>query len=170
MQKPVMLYLVRHGLAEERGDRYPDDSLRPLTGEGIGRMEEEAQGLRVLEVEFDEILTSPYTRARQTAEALARAYGKAPRVTDVDALAPGGRFDDLLEALGARSALHSLALVGHEPDIGQLAARLIGARRALTFKKGAVCGIEVAGLPPTGLGTLQWFLPPRMLRRLGQRG
>jgi phosphohistidine phosphatase len=170
MYSPVTLYLVRHGLAEERGDGYPDDSLRPLTAEGIGRIEEEALGLRVLEVELDEILTSPYTRTRQTAEAIARGYGRAPRVTDVDALAPGGRFDDLLEALGHRSGLHNLALVGHEPDIGQLAARLIGARRAIAFKKGAVCCIEVPGLPPAGLGPLQWFLPPRILRRIGRRG
>jgi len=167
---PVTLYLVRHGLAEERGDRFPDDSVRPLTGEGIGRLEEEAQGLRVLEVEFDEILTSPYTRARQTAETLARGWAPSPRVSDVDALAPGGTFDDLLEALGSRSGRRHLALVGHEPDMGQLAARLIGARRAIAFKKGAVCCIEVPGLPPAGLGTLQWFLPPRILRRIGRRG
>jgi len=170
MPNPFTICLVRHGLAEERGERYPDDSLRPLTSEGIGRMEEEVLGLRALDVEFDEILTSPFTRTRQTAEAIARGYAHAPRVTDVDALAPGGRFDDLLEALGNRSGLHSLALVGHEPDIGELAARLIGARRAIAFKKGAICAIEVSGLPPTGLGTLQWFLPPRMLRRIGKRG
>jgi phosphohistidine phosphatase len=170
MHSPVTLYLVRHGLAEERGDRYPDDSLRPLTTEGVGRMQEEAAGLRVLGIEIDEILTSPYTRARQTAEAIARGYGRAPRVTDVEALAPGGQFDDLLEALESRSGLHSLALVGHEPDVGQLAARLLGARRAIAFKKGAICCIEVPGLPPTGLGTLEWFLTPRLLRKIGKRG
>jgi phosphohistidine phosphatase len=170
MHSPVELYLVRHGLAEERGERYPDDSLRPLTNDGVGRMQEEALGLRVLGVELEEILTSPYTRARQTAEAIARGYGRTVRVTDVEALAPGGGFEDLLQALEGRAGLHSLALVGHEPDIGQLAARLLGARRAIAFKKGAICCIEVPSLPPAGPGTLQWFLPPRLLRKIGKRG
>ena len=53
-----------------------------------------------------------------------------------------------------------MALVGHEPDIGHLAAKLIGLKRPLEFRKGAVCRIDVDGLPPGGLGQLRWFVPP----------
>jgi phosphohistidine phosphatase SixA len=59
-----------------------------------------------------------------------------------------------------------VALVGHEPDIGHLASKLIGLKRPLEFRKGSVCRIDVDGLPPGGLGQLRWFVPPRMLRRL----
>ena len=59
-----------------------------------------------------------------------------------------------------------IALVGHEPNLGELAARLIGARAPLEFKKGAVCRIDFEVLPPKGVGHLQWFLQPRMLRKL----
>ena len=59
-----------------------------------------------------------------------------------------------------------IAIVGHEPDIGHLAAKLVGLKRALEFRKGAVCRIDVDGLPPGGPGQLRWFAPPRMLRRL----
>jgi len=59
-----------------------------------------------------------------------------------------------------------IALVGHEPDLGHLASRLIGLKRPLEFRKGAVCRIDVDGLPPGGPGQLRWFAPPRMLRRL----
>jgi phosphohistidine phosphatase len=163
----VLLYLVRHGLAAERGESYPDDSVRPLTPDGVRRIKEEAQGLMALQVELEEILTSPFTRARQTAEVIARAMPQPPPVTDFPSLAVGGQPAGVLSGLQRFSKRRSLALVGHEPDIGQLAARLIGSRHAIPFKKGAVCCIQVETLPPDGPGELQWFLTPRMLRRLG---
>ena len=60
-----------------------------------------------------------------------------------------------------------IAIVGHEPGIGELAARLMGLRKAIEFKKGAICRIDVAALPPTGNGQLKWFLTPRILRKIG---
>jgi phosphohistidine phosphatase len=59
-----------------------------------------------------------------------------------------------------------IALVGHEPNIGELAARLIGAREPLAFKKGAICRIDFEVFPPKGIGQLQWFIPPKVLRLL----
>ena len=56
-----------------------------------------------------------------------------------------------------------IALVGHEPNIGELAARLIGARAPLEFKKGGICRIDFEVFPPKGTGQLRWFVPPRML-------
>ena len=68
------LYLIRHGLAAERGDNYPDDTKRPLTSRGIQRMKREARALNALDVSFDVILTSPLVRTRQTAEAVASLF------------------------------------------------------------------------------------------------
>jgi phosphohistidine phosphatase len=167
MDEPILLYVIRHGLAEERGEAYPDDSLRPLTATGIRRLKEIGQGLRALGVQFDEIVTSPFVRTRQTAEVLARTFRRRPPVKDEAALAAGARPQAIIAALGKHHERRRLAVVGHEPDVGELAARLIGARGALEFKKGAVCCIAVDALPPTGAGHLQWFLPPRALRRLG---
>ena len=59
-----------------------------------------------------------------------------------------------------------IAIVGHEPGIGELAGRLSGMRHALELKKGAVCRIDVDTLPPKGGGTLRWFLTPKVLRNL----
>jgi phosphohistidine phosphatase len=167
MPGPVLLYLVRHGVAEERGPVYPDDDLRPLTAEGLQRSREVGEGLRAIGAEIQEILTSPATRCRQTAAAIARAWSPAPQVTDLPALAVDGRVSGVLEDLARFARRPELALVGHAPDIGQLAARLIGARLPLEFKKGAVCCIEVEALPASR-GTLRWFLPPRLLRELGK--
>ena len=59
-----------------------------------------------------------------------------------------------------------LALVGHEPGIGELAARLIGSRHAIEFKKGAVCRIDVTAIPPSGPGELRWLVTPKILRMI----
>lgn len=162
------LYLVRHAPAAERGPAYPDDRQRPLTPDGEARMAEIAAGIAALGVELDEILTSPFVRTRQTAEILARAWNPPPKVTDLSALATDGRPADVFAALAKRSARRRVALVGHMPGIGELAAALLGLPEALDFKKGAVCCVEIDALPPRRRGRLQWFAPPRMLRRLGK--
>jgi phosphohistidine phosphatase len=162
----VTLILVRHAIAAERGPDYPDDSRRPLTPKGAERFREVVAGLVVLDVEIDEILTSPYVRARQTAELLAEGFVKPPKITNVHALAEGQPVE-VIDTLARYARRRRLALVGHEPGLGQVAARLLGHRKALQFKKGAVACIQVEALPLPRPGVLQWFLPPRVLRLLG---
>ena len=163
------LYLVRHAVAAERGPAYPDDDQRPLTPEGVERWRTAVAGLRAFGVQVDVVLTSPLARAQETAGILAAGLKPAPSVVRVDALTPGARFADVVAAVtayaGARKASR-LALVGHEPDLGELAARLLGARGAVEFKKGAVCRIDVTRAMPGGPGVLRWFVPPRVLRVL----
>ena len=73
----------------------------------------------------------------------------------------------VLEAIKTHAKRHRrLALVGHEPDLGELAARLLGARGSVQFKKGAICAIDVDGATPGGPGTLRWLLTPKALRAL----
>jgi phosphohistidine phosphatase len=163
------LYLIRHGVAAERGESYPDDTKRPLTTRGIQRLKREARALNALDVSFDVILASPLVRTRQTAEALASVLRNPPPIVNAASLAPGGTHNAIVDELAKQSQRRKkIALVGHEPDIGELAARLLGLRKALEFKKGAICRIDVTALPPTGPGQLRWFLTPRILRRLGR--
>jgi phosphohistidine phosphatase len=163
------LYLIRHGVAAERGESYPDDTKRPLTTRGIQRLKREARALNVLDVSFDVILASPLVRTRQTAEALASVLRNPPPIVNAASLAPGGAHNAIVDELAKQSQRRKkIALVGHEPGIGELAARLLGLRKELEFKKGAICRIDVTALPPTGPGQLRWFLTPRILRRLGR--
>jgi phosphohistidine phosphatase len=166
MAGPFELYLIRHGLAEERGDGWPDDSKRPLTAEGMSRLRKSARGLARLGASFDVIVTSPLVRARQTADVIASVYDPRPHVVTAESLAPGGAYPALLADLEKQARRTRIALFGHEPGIGELAARLTGARHPIEFKKGAVCRIDVEALPPTGPGTLRWFLTPRIMRSL----
>ncbi len=166
----IEVFLIRHGVAAERGPAFPDDRLRPLTSEGIVRFRQAVRGLAAMDVAIDVVLTSPLTRARQTAELLTAGLPGKPRLDTLEALAPGGRGPIILEAIFQRSRQQQarIALVGHEPDLGELASRLLGARGGLQFKKGAVCCIELQGRLAAGPGTLLWHLPPRVLRRLAR--
>ena len=162
------LYLIRHGLAAERGDAYPDDRKRPLTTDGIQKLVREAKALAALDITFDQILTSPLVRARQTADTLAQGLAGPPLIRNVTALAPGGAVAAIMEEVAKHARQSRVALVGHEPGMGMLAARLIGTRAPLMFKKGAICRIDLDTVPPAGPGQLRWFVTPKMLRRLGR--
>jgi phosphohistidine phosphatase len=161
------LYLVRHGIAAERGEAYPDDSKRPLTSNGIARLRKQTKGLNALGVGFDLIITSPLVRARQTADTLALGLQVKPAVVSSDSLAPAGTPASVIQDIVKHQRKARIALVGHEPNLGELAARLIGARTPLEFRKGGVCRIDFEVLPPKGIGQLRWFLTPKMLRQLG---
>ena len=166
MRETFSLYLVRHAVAADRGDAWPDDGKRPLTAAGIARFRRQARGLSALGVRIDQILTSPLVRARQTADILAEALPTKPPIAEIDALAPGGTYAEVIAELAKRTRRSEIALVGHEPGIGEIAARLVGAKSAFVFKKGAICRIDVDALPPAGPGHLRWFATPKMLRAL----
>jgi phosphohistidine phosphatase len=162
---PYELYLIRHAIAEERGDSWPDDAKRPLTEDGTEKMRKAARGLARLGVRFDVILTSPFVRTRQTADIVAAAFEDRPPIVTVESLVPGGSIQSVLSDL-ERQARHSrVALVGHEPGIGELAARLAGARYPIEFKKGSLCRIDVKTFP-AGPGKLRWFLTTKILREI----
>lgn len=166
MNRDHEIYLIRHGLAEERGSAWPEDMKRPLSAEGIARLRKSARALRALDVTFDVILASPLIRSQQTATLLAEVGDPQPSVVLVDVLAPGGTPASVIVELEKHSRKSRIAIVGHEPGIGEVASRLIGLRHAIEFKKGAVCRIDVDALPPTAPGALRWFLPPKVLRAI----
>jgi phosphohistidine phosphatase len=160
------LYLVRHAIAAERGDEWPDDSKRPLTERGISRFKEVVGGLKRLDVSIDEIFTSPLVRARQTADLLAAGTSDKATVKTLDALAPQHTPAAVMSQLAKAAKRSRVALVGHEPDLGELAAHLIGAQRALVFRKGGIARIDVGSVTSRRAGSLIWFLPPKVLRQL----
>lgn len=164
---PCELYLVRHAIAAERGPEWPDDAKRPLTERGIARFTEVVAGLAWCDVSLDDIYTSPLVRTRQTAQILAKGLSGHAPVKVLDALAPGHAPADVVRALAEVATRRHLALVGHEPGLGELAAYLIGSRRPIPFRKGGVCRIDVDTLGSKRPGELQWCLPPKVLRKLG---
>ena len=158
------LFIIRHGIAVP-GSMQLADADRPLTPKGRKRFSQAVLGLQRLKVRFDRLYHSPWLRAVETAELLAPVLdGKA---VDSAALARAPS-QDLLDALvGER-----VALVGHEPWMGELVAWLTtGAPphgSVFAFKRGGVAWLE--GQPQPGQMVLQAFLPPKVLRELGEGG
>ena len=163
------VYLVRHAIAAERGDEWPDDAKRPVTHKGAARMREIVAGLVALEMRVDLVLTSPLVRARQTADMLVDGLGltPAPLLVIAPALAPEGEIAHVADEIGKHEKRSGIAVVGHEPGLGELAAWLIGAATPLPLKKGGVCRIDLSGRPRSGSAQLIWLATPRMLRALG---
>ena len=162
-------YIMRHGIAVIRGaTSMVDDAKRPLTPEGKQKMREIASGLVRAGLEADWIVSSPLVRAVETAELVADAQESKPPLDLCEALRPGGDPEALVTYLAKRSNRRRVLVVGHEPDLSQLAARLIGAGRNanMPFKKGGCCLITFSVFPPKSPGRLVWWLPPRVIRKL----
>jgi phosphohistidine phosphatase len=161
------LCIMRHGIAPDRGS-YPTDAKRPLTSEGKERMREIAQGLGKAGFSPDRIVSSPLVRASETAEIVAEILGSGVRVESCDALQPGGTREALFDFLAKQSAPKAVLVVGHEPDLSELAASLLGAGHNHDFalKKGGCCLISFDRFPPKAAGRLVWWLTPRILRKL----
>ncbi len=166
MEGPYALYLIRHGIAENRGDAWPDDNKRPLTPQGMSRLRKSMRGLARLGISFDVVLTSPLVRARQTADIIASECESRPHIVAVDALAPGGSYLALIAELEKQSRRSGIAMVGHEPGLGELAARLAGSRQPWQLRKGGICRIDFDSMPLVPPGALRWLLTPRIMRAL----
>lgn len=153
------LYFLRHAIA---ADTAPDgtDTSRALTKEGSAKMKAAARGLRKLGLKVDVLLSSPLTRAHQTAQIVAHELGIDLQLSD--ALAPGCDLPRLTELLGEHRVAERVMLVGHEPDFSTLAGALTGGSRLL-LKKGGLVRVD-AEVIEAGAGTLVWLLPPRAMR------
>jgi len=163
----MRVVLFRHGPAGKRDpERWPDDGERPLSGRGITRTRLAAAAVVRMERGFTRILTSPLRRAAESAELFGEACeGKLP-IERFDGLAPGHPFRGVLQRLAELGPDESVALVGHEPDLGKLAGVLLfGAPASLPLKKAGACAISFTDVAASGAGRLEWFLPSKALRR-----
>jgi phosphohistidine phosphatase len=156
---------VRHAIAVERGTAGIPDDERPLTPEGERRFRKAAKGLARIVRRPDVLLSSPLPRAHRTAEIAARAW-KRTLVTDAPTLA-GAAFEDVARLLEEHKDKRLVALVGHEPSLSEVLARLLGSKDSerLEFRKGGAALVDLPG-PASEGGRLVWFLPPRILRQL----
>jgi phosphohistidine phosphatase len=159
----IDLYLVRHAIAEPRdAERWPDDSLRPLTADGIARFRRAAQGLRRIVPTVDRVLSSPFPRAWQTAELLRDEAGwPAPEAAD-ELAADRDPRESLSLVAGAAG---SLALVGHEPQLSMLAS-LVLTGDAESVRTRLKKGGAVALAYEPGATELRWTVTPKILRAL----
>jgi phosphohistidine phosphatase len=159
------LYLMRHAIAIEP-DENTEDSQRPLSEKGRKRLEKIARNLEKLDLSFDLILTSPYLRARQTADVVADALNLKPKhVVESENLVPLGFVDQLIEEINAHEPIEFLLIVGHEPFLSQLIGMLVAGDASLSIemKQAGLCRLSIESLIYGRCATLEWLMTPAQL-------
>lgn len=162
------LYLLRHGIAVERGDLdYKNDADRPLTAKGIRELRRTAAALRKMKLRFDVVLSSPILRAKQTAEVVAAELKLKKRLAFSDNLKHGADVKTLVNELNRlEPAPENILLVGHEPDMGELISFFVTGEPDAGFalKKGGVAKLEITNRLRAGrCATLVWLLTPKLM-------
>jgi phosphohistidine phosphatase len=167
----MRLYLLRHATAVPHGTpEFEHDADRPLTEEGREQARRAADALKRLKIAVDAVITSPFVRAVQTAEPVARAFGLEDTLSTIEALQPEADPAKASAALRGLAAFQHVVAVGHEPHMGAWLGWLTapGGLRC-EFKKGGMASVDIDRLPPArGDGTLRWFMTPKQLALIGK--
>jgi phosphohistidine phosphatase len=163
------LFFLRHAIAADPGALAASDAERPLTPEGRKKMKNIARGMKALELSFNLILSSPYVRARETAEIVAKELGLERVLEFSPQLAVGGDSAALIAGIAERGKeLSDVLLVGHEPQLSRLISHLLSGNSGLpiTMKKGGLCKLDVPRLRYARGASLEWLLTPSQLAHI----
>jgi phosphohistidine phosphatase len=156
----MILYIFRHGISENSNSE--GDQARRLTDKGRKKVKEVMKFVKN-KINPAVILTSPYTRAVQTAEIAAKVLDKKNAVELCDGLLPRKNNEDTLSELAAREE-SEIMIVGHNPHLSHLASDVTSSGKAeFKLKKASVTCIGFEGLPGFGTGTVHWMITPGIL-------
>ena len=160
------IYLVRHGDAHTK----EDDPERHLNSDGINQCCLSGRALRILDIKFDLVISSPKVRASQTAEIIAEEVGyPKDKIIITETLEPAASPKDTISYLNNFTEKNKIMLAGHLPLLGNLASELLSknSQISLHFETGTVCQIDV-DQPISHNGNFRWFLTPKQLRLIAQ--
>ena len=159
----MQIYLLRHGIAEDARPGQADAD-RALTTEGVKKLREMLKRALLAGVAPSVIVTSPYVRARQTAELAAEILGYEEALAPSSKLTPMASPADTWEEVRALRREPSLLLVGHEPHMSSFTGFLLGAPELrVDFKKGAMVRIDLLDMgAQKPRGVLKWMMAPKL--------
>ena len=153
----MKLYLIRHAAAVERSGEVAEEP-RYLTMPGRQSFRLTAKRMAKKGEMPDVIVTSPLARALQTAQILSEALVFQGVVAVSPELAPGFDQEKLRRILASFKGIHGLAVVGHEPDLGEVAGALLNLGRPFPLKKGMVLCVKMPPAKQKKRASLKWLL------------
>lgn len=163
----MILYLIRHGIAEDGIPSGGSDADRALTQKGTLRTAVVAKALKKLDIVFDRIISSPYVRARQTAEIIVRITDYSDEISFDKRLIPFATFEEMSDLIAENNDVESLLLAGHEPSMGECISGITsGGQLGIDVKKASVTAIQIDRFKPRVAGTLLWSIPPRIFETM----
>ncbi|HLJ93467.1 MAG TPA: phosphohistidine phosphatase SixA [Gemmataceae bacterium] len=159
------LYVIRHADAAPLGEGgIATDADRPLTKKGQDQAKQLASGLSARRIRLGVVLTSPLRRALETAERMLQEWpNPAPQLRVCQELAPGGKRRKLSRVVSELGS-DTVALVGHQPDLGRYIAWLIGSKKTqLDLAKAGVAHVVCEKDLGKGEGALALLVAPEWL-------
>ena len=166
----MKIYLVRHGIAYEPGESgIEDDTQRPLTDKGRDKISKVAHLLKRLSMNPDVILSSPYLRARQTAEILAKELKyKKDKIEFSERLLPANQPEPVIAEIIEKYNVEELVIVSHEPCLGLLMSVLAAGDQGLSvnLKYGSVCCLSADDFRIERRAVLEWLLTPKISTKI----
>jgi phosphohistidine phosphatase len=161
----MLLYFLRHASAGKTMLNPKKDERRPLDEEGILQARYMGRLLANLDVQVDQIVSSPLKRARQTASLVANELAFEAAVQIDDALRPEAEFQQFQAMVARYGKYDAIMVVGHNPSFTEFLSKAVSARSGaaqIEFKKGSVAKVDMHGRT----GTLQWLVTPKIARTL----
>lgn len=161
----MIVYFLRHASAGKKMLNPKKDERRPLDQEGILQARYIGRMLSALDVQVDAIISSPFTRAMQTASLAANELAFESAVQIDKALLPESEYSQFQALLARLRKCEEIILVGHNPSFTEFLSKSISASigaAQIEFKKGAVAKVEIQGRN----GSLHWLVTPKIARAL----
>jgi phosphohistidine phosphatase len=162
------IYFLRHANAGDHSLNFADDEKRPIDKLGIEQSHSVGRALAALDLKLDVIISSPLTRAMQTAEIAAGELGHKSKITIDDALRPEASYEQFKELLRRHGRKGAIMVVGHNPSMTEFVNQMLFPETsldAIEMKKGAVVKVEKGNGGPA---VLKWSMTPKVIRAIQQ--
>jgi len=161
------IYILRHGIAEEAHGGMRDAD-RALTSEGAKKLQHVLRRARAIDVQPPLILTSPYRRARETAQVAAEVLRNGSSLLEIQALTPDSSPEAVWDEIRVHKSEAQIMLVGHEPLLSSVYAYLLNAASVqIDVKKGSLGRIDVDRFSGQPRGVLRWLIYPKLAGEAG---
>lgn len=162
------VFFLRHGEAGKRVTIPSRDFERSLTASGAAEIEEIAESMKDMDLEFDKIASSPLARALETAEVVARIYKKPSKPEVWDELRPEANRLDLYRRLSKLKQDADVLLVGHDPFLTTVIGEVISGSLStkIVLKKGGLARVQFNSFTPKAAGELRWLLTPKQIKKM----
>jgi len=161
----MTVYFLRHASAGKSYANAKRDERRPLDENGILQARYIGRLLSNLEIQLDQIISSPLKRAMQTASLAANELAFETGIQIDAALRPESEYEQFQDLLARYSKYEAIMIVGHNPSMSEFLSKAISANSGaahVDFKKGAVAKVEMTGRN----GTLEWLITPKIARTI----
>jgi phosphohistidine phosphatase len=164
----VNVFFLRHGEAGKRVTIPSRDFERSLTASGVAEIEEIAESMKNMDLEFDKIASSPLARALETAEIVSRVYKRPGKPELWDELRPEANRLDLYRRLSRMKQDTDVLLVGHDPFLTTVIGEIISGTLStkIVLKKAGLAKVQIQSFAPKASGELRWLLTPKQIKNM----